>query len=160
LTKQAWPPLKWSEPNGKRIVRLILKAGSEYFAAVFAAGFVMGTIRTILVAPNIGEVPAVLAEIPLMLLLSWIACKFVMGRYPQIKTAQAALAVGGLALTLLLFAEALLSVTLGGISLGEHFALYQEPPAQIGLLAQFVFALLPFLSVRMKDRSEAHPPRK
>jgi hypothetical protein len=138
------------------MMRLILKAGAEYFAAVFAAGFVMGTVRTLLIAPRIGEMSAVLAEIPFMLLLSSIACKTVMGRYPQIKTAQAALATGGLALTLLLIAETLLSMTLGGLSPGEHFALYRKLPAELGLLAQIFFALLPFLYVRIKARTASH----
>ena len=59
-----------------------------------------------------------------------------MGRYPRIKTARSALAVGGFALALLLTAEALLSIGLTGLSLGEHISLYREPPVQIGLLGK------------------------
>ena len=120
----------------------------------------MGTVRTLVIAPRIGELSAVAAEIPLMLLFSWVACKFVMGRYPRIKTARSALAVGGFALALLLTAEALLSIGLTGLSLGEHISLYREPPVQIGLLGQILFALLPFLRARASAGAATRAPGK
>jgi hypothetical protein len=126
-------------------MRPLFMAGAEYFAAVFAAGFLMGTVRTMAIAPRIGELYAVVAEILLMLLFSCVACKFVMERYPQIKSVRSALAVGGFALMLLLVAEALLSIALTGLSLSQHATLYLEAPAQIGLLGQILFALLPFI---------------
>jgi hypothetical protein len=52
------------------MMRPILKAGAEYFAAVFAAGFLMGTIRTIAIAPRIGELYAVVAEAALSVSLN------------------------------------------------------------------------------------------
>lgn len=141
-------------------MRPILKAGAEYFAAVFAAGFIMGTVRTIAIARRIGELSAVAAEIPLMLLFSWVACRFVMRRHPQITTARSALAVGGFALALLLIAEALLSISLAGRSLSQHAALYRELPIQIGLLGQILFALLPFLRARASAKAAMHAPRR
>ena len=141
-------------------MRHLLKAGAEYFAAVFAAGFCMGTVRTIGIAPRVGELSAVAAEIPLMLLFAWIACKFIRGRYPQLNTARSALAVGGFAFVLLLIAEALLSIGLTGLSLGQHAALYQELPVQIGLLGQVLFALLPFLQARANAKAAVHAPGK
>jgi hypothetical protein len=141
-------------------MRPSFKAGAEYFAAVFAAGFVMGTVRTMAIAPIIGELSAVAAEIPLMLLFSWVACKFVMGRYPQIKTARSALAVGAIALVLLLIAEATLSIGLTGLSLGQHAALYLELPTQIGLLGQILFALLPSLRARATANATMGAPGK
>jgi hypothetical protein len=141
-------------------MRLPFKAGAEYFAAVFAAGFFMGTVRTIAIAPRIGELSAVVAEIPLMLLASWVACKFVMERYPQINNTRSALAAGGFALVLLLIAEALLSIGLTGLSLSQHVALYRELPIQIGLLGQILFALLPFLRARASAGATMRAPGK
>jgi hypothetical protein len=141
-------------------MRPLFMAGAEYFAAVFAAGFLMGTVRTMAIAPRIGELYAVVAEIPLMLLFSWVACKFVMERYPQIKSVRSALAAGGFALVLLLVAEALLSIGLTGLSLSQHAALYRELPAQIGLLGQILFALLPFMRTRANAKTTMLAPGK
>ena len=43
-------------------------AGALYFAIVFALGFVLGTIRTVLVqdAPGAGRLPGVLVELPIV----------------------------------------------------------------------------------------------
>ncbi len=41
-----------------------IKAGAAYFAIVFAAAFVLGTIRVSLVAPSVGPTIAVLIETP------------------------------------------------------------------------------------------------
>ncbi len=45
----------------------ILKAGVLYFALVFGAAFVLGTIRTLWVAPRFGTRRAELMETPIML---------------------------------------------------------------------------------------------
>jgi hypothetical protein len=139
-----------------RNMRILLKAEAEYFAVIVAAGFAFGTVRTLLIAPRIGELSAVVVEIPLMLLASWIACKFVVGRYPQIKTTRSALAVGVFALVLLLIAEASLSIGLTGLSLSQHIALYRELPIQIGLLGQILFALLPFANAKASSGAALH----
>ena len=45
----------------------ILKGGTLYFVRVFAAGFVLGIIRTIWIAPHFGTRYAELMEAPVML---------------------------------------------------------------------------------------------
>ena len=47
----------------------ILKSGALYFALVFGAGFVFGTIRVLLVVPRIGTRTTELIEMPVMILL-------------------------------------------------------------------------------------------
>ena len=44
----------------------VLKAGALYFVLVFAAGFVLGIIRTIWIAPHFGTRNAELMEAPVM----------------------------------------------------------------------------------------------
>jgi hypothetical protein len=51
----------------------ILKAGVLYFALVFGAGFVLGTIRTLWVVPRVGTRMAELIETPIMLVVTIVA---------------------------------------------------------------------------------------
>ena len=48
----------------------ILKAGALYFALVFGAGFVLGTIRTLWIVPRLGTRMAELMETPIMLVIT------------------------------------------------------------------------------------------
>ena len=50
----------------------ILKAGVLYFALVFGAGFVLGTVRTIWVVPRVGTRTAELMETPIMLVVTLV----------------------------------------------------------------------------------------
>jgi hypothetical protein len=53
----------------------ILKAGALYFALVFGAGFVLGTVRTLWVVPRIGTRMAELLEEPIMLVIIILAAR-------------------------------------------------------------------------------------
>jgi hypothetical protein len=61
-------------------VKQILKAGALYFAAVFAAGFVLGTIRTLLIVPRFGVRTAELMEAPIMFVVTILSASWVTRR--------------------------------------------------------------------------------
>ena len=46
------------------------------FALVFGAGFLVGVVRVGWLAPEIGERPAELLELPLMLAVAWLAARW------------------------------------------------------------------------------------
>ncbi|MDE2385204.1 MAG: hypothetical protein KGO53_11355 [Alphaproteobacteria bacterium] len=123
----------------------IIASAICYFAIVFAAGFVLGTLRTLWVAPYMGPLAATLLELPFMLAASWAACGFTLRRFALPAQPAVRLATGLLALALLLAAEATLSVLLGGLSLKQHIALYQTAPVLLGLAGQAAFAAFPLL---------------
>ncbi len=79
-----------------------LRAAAEYFAIVFSAGFVLGAFRTFVVAPRTGELLATLIELPIMLVIAWFACRWIMRRFRQIETVRSTLVVGGAALLFVL----------------------------------------------------------
>ena len=60
---------------------LELKAGSFYFLWVFGLGFVLGTIRTLFLAPIAGDLIAVLIELPVILTFAWILCARLIKRF-------------------------------------------------------------------------------
>ena len=103
-------------------MKLILLTGTVYVAAVFAAGFVLGVLRTLVLVPLLGELGAVLVELPVILTIAWLVCTRILRRWPL--SPPAAVGMGAIAFLLLMGAEAGLSTLLAGRSLAEHLALY------------------------------------
>jgi hypothetical protein len=105
-----------------QVVMLVLKAGALYFALVFGAGFVLGTIRVLWVVPRVGERTAELIETPIMLLVIMLAARWVARRFAVASTPTTRLGVGGVALGFLLVAEWTLVLWLRGLTMGEYVA--------------------------------------
>lgn len=127
----------------------VVRAGVVYAAVVFAAGFVLGTLRTLVFVPWLGGSAAVVLELPVILAISWIICGWVIRRCEIPIDGGVRLAMGGVALAVLLASEACLSVILFGRSFGQHLATYRYSGAQIGLAGQLLFALMPLIRARM-----------
>lgn len=121
------------------------RGGIVYFALVFAIGFGFGVVRQTLVIPRIGELAAVLLEVPLLLALAWPLCRRVVRRFAVAPLLADRLVMGLVAFGLLMLAELLLAVTLAGQTPAQHWARYAELPVQIGLAGQILFALIPLL---------------
>lgn len=129
---------------------LVLLTGTVYVTAVFAAGFVLGVLRTLVLVPLLGELGAVLVELPVILSIAWWVCERILRRWPLLPPAAAAM--GAIAFLLLMLAEAGLSTLLAGRSLAEHLTLYAQLPHQVGLAGQLAFAALPWMQVRRSHR--------
>ena len=127
-------------------MKLVLLTGTVYVAAVFAAGFVLGVLRTLVLVPLLGELGAVLVELPVILTIAWLVCTRILRRWRLLP--RAAAAMGAIAFLLLMGAEASLSTLLAGRSLAEHLALYSQFPHQVGLAGQLAFALFPWIQAR------------
>lgn len=127
------------------------RAAIIYFALVFTAGFVVGTIRVLLIAPLWGELPAVLLESPLMLFVSWLACGSAIRMF-DLHGRWAGLAMGAVAFTLLMIAELALSLLAFGRSPAEYLRTYGTPAGAVGLTSQIAFGLIPVLRVNRSQR--------
>jgi ABC-type uncharacterized transport system permease subunit len=125
-----------------------LVAGLAYFAVVFAAGFVLGTLRVLVLAPYVGETGAVLAELPVMLALSWLVCGGLIRRLAVPGEWRHRLAMGGVAFVLLMVAELAVSVLAFGRTPAEHLETYRSWNAALGLAAQLAFAAFPLVRGR------------
>ena len=120
-----------------------LTAGAAYFAIVFAIGFVLGTIRTLWVSSHIGELRAVIIELPIILAASWLVCGWIISRTSlSYKLAERAI-MGAVAFALLMTAEISLSVFAFGNDWSEHLAKIASTVGAIGLLGQLTFAAMP-----------------
>ena len=131
-------------------MRSALKAGLIYFALVFAAGFVLGTGRVLLLAPAAGEIAAVLIELPIMLAISWFACGWVIRRHSDPRLLGARAITGAAAFVLLMLAELALAIFVFGRSVDVFLGSFETPAGAIGLAGQIAFAIFPLLQLRRK----------
>ena len=126
----------------------ILKAGVLYFAVVFGAGLVLGPIRILWVVSFLGARMAELLEAPIMLVITIVAARWIVGRLAVPPTPSSRLGMGGIALSLLLIAEFALVLWLRGISIGEYLAARDPVAGTVYYLMLGMFAIMPFLIAR------------
>ena len=120
-------------------------AAAVYFGIVFAAGFVLGSMRVPFLVPRVGERFAELMEMPLMLAAIFLAAGFVVRRYGDAITGRRWLGVGVLALIFLAGAELLLAVVVAGRSVAEYIASRDPVSGTVYLLMLVLFAVMPWL---------------
>ena len=122
-----------------------MKAAFLYFAVVFGAGFVLGPVRLLWAVPRFGTRTAELMEMPIMLVVTIVAARWVIRRRGVPLTTRARLGMGGRALGLLLFAEFALVLRLRGLSLEEYFASRDPVSGAVYYLMLGVVAVLPLV---------------
>ena len=122
-----------------------LKSGLFYFALVFGAGFVLGTIRVLWVVPRLGERTAELMETPIMLVVTILAARWVVQRLALPRTPAKRLAVGLVALGLLLVAEITVVLFIRGVTMGQYFASRDPVAGTVYLVMLAVFVIMPLL---------------
>jgi hypothetical protein len=122
-----------------------LTATTFYFLALFALGFVLGTIRVLFVGPQIGDLGETLLEVPLMLTAAFFLCRWAVGRWQVSPALATRWAIMLWFLVLLLLFETLLGIALFGRTLAETWAGLATPAGLVGLTAQIIAALLPLL---------------
>lgn len=132
-----------------RTASKLLTMSAVYFAMVFAAGFLFGTVRVMWVVPAVGVRAAELSELPLMLIAVVFAARWVHRRFPAPPDHRSRLIVGVTALVLLLFAELILGIVLLGLTPKAVF-LARDPVSGTAYYASLgVFALMPWLLGRV-----------
>jgi len=125
-----------------------LKAGALYFALVFGAGFVLGTIRTFWVVPRLGTRTAELVEMPIMLLISLLAARWTVLHFGVPHVVFARLGMGCIALALMLLAEFGLMLRIRGLSIRQYLATRDPVSRTVYYVTLGVFAALPLLASR------------
>lgn len=123
----------------------VLAASSLYFALVFGAGFVLGVVRTLFVAPHVGTRSAELMEMPVMLLVTVAAARWTVVRLAVPSSTLARLGTGCIALLLMLAAEFGLVLRVRGISVGQYLATRDRVSGAAYYVMLIVFAVMPLL---------------
>ena len=122
-----------------------LKAAVLYFAIVFGAGFVLGPLRILWVAPRLGTRTAELIEAPIMLAISIVAAQWIVRRLAVPARTSSRAGMGIVALALMLTAEFSLMLWLRGISIHEYIATRDPVSGTVYYLSLGIFAILPWL---------------
>jgi hypothetical protein len=120
-------------------MRQLLSAAFCYVGPVFAAAFVMGVVRVLVLAPALGEVGAVLVELPIILALSWFVAGWVLRQWPAARPWQ----IGALAFAMLMLAEVSLAAVLMSQTPTAFARGLMTLPGAIGLIGQIAFGLIP-----------------
>ena len=126
--------------------------GLRYYAIIFGLAFGMGVARTLVVAPRLGATVAVLLEVPLIVVASWIAARHLLRHrsFTQLQNA----AMGATGFTLTMVSEVVLARILRGQSAADWAADVMTPLGLIGLAGQIAFAVIPLLAA-----ARSMPPR-
>ena len=125
-----------------------LITATVYFLTLFSLGFVLGTIRTLFVAPHIGVLAATAAEVPVMLVAALFASRWAVRRWHVLDATRVRIAMAVWFLALLVVFEALLGLTLFGRPLAEQVAAFATPAGALGLAAQVIAASMPLWVAR------------
>jgi hypothetical protein len=122
-----------------------LGAGALYFVLVFAAGWVLGPIRELLVVPRWGQTVGLALEAPLMLAAIVLAASWVVRRLTVPPVAAVRSGMGLIALVLLLVAEDVMTRAMRGASIWAVWAGYDQVAGTINILLLLLFAAMPLL---------------
>jgi hypothetical protein len=127
-----------------------LKAGLCYFALTFGAGFLLGPLRIFLMVPRVGARAAELAELPVMIMVTWLAARWTIRRFRVPLSTGSRLVMGVVAFALLLAAEFALVLPLRGLTLEQYFAT-RDPVSSVAYYASLVLlALMPLIVERKR----------
>jgi hypothetical protein len=126
----------------------ILKAGVLYFALVFGAGFVLGTIRTLWIVPRFGARTAELMETPIMFVITVLAAHWVARHLLLPPTLATRLGVGLVALGFLLVVEFTVVLWFRGLTIGEYIQRRDPVAGTVYIIMLGVFAVMPVLVAR------------
>jgi hypothetical protein len=118
-----------------------LFSGLVYFALVFTFAFATGAARVLVLAPLVGPPAAVLFEVPILILASWIIARRLLRNRCFTRVQRAAMGATGFALTMA--AEASLSAIMRGQTLEGWAMEVATPIGLVGLAGQVAFGLMP-----------------
>ncbi|MFK7818324.1 MAG: hypothetical protein AB8G99_06380 [Planctomycetaceae bacterium] len=126
----------------KHGLRRSIPAGIQYFAVVFAIGFVLGTIRTIWLEPSFGTRTAELLEAPMMLVAIICGARWAVRRN-RLSQSMELIATGAIAFTLLLVTEFTAILWLREMTFAEYVESRDPIAGGVYIVLLAAFGLMP-----------------
>lgn len=125
----------------------VILTGIYFGLSMFGAGFCLGVFRVLLVVPMIGELPAVLMELPLIMMACWRLSKLFIQN-----VSNGVVAMGVVAFATLLLFEVALSLLVFDKALDEILQDFASTKGIIGILGQVTASSFPAIQLRMKRK--------
>jgi hypothetical protein len=138
--------------RGFRLEMRTLGAGALYFALVFAAGCLLGPLRVLWLEPRFDKLGAVLMEAPLMIAAMIVAARWVVSRLKSPAALSERIAMGTIAVGLLLVAELTMALGYRSMSAAGYLASLMSAPGLVFLAMALVFAAMPALVGQASQR--------
>lgn len=129
-------------------MRQALIAGTAYFALLFGLGFLLGTMRQLLMGLGLDRGQLVLAEIPVMLVFAWWAAGWSASRFAVPASTKARMVMGTAMFALLRLGEAAVGFALMDLSLDRQLAALWTWGGALEMVPQAATALFPLLRAR------------
>ncbi|MFO0721007.1 MAG: hypothetical protein U0319_09760 [Nitrospira sp.] len=123
-----------------------------YFLIVFGAGFLLGTIRVLLLLPVLGERAAELLEMPFMLIVIVLAARWIDRRFLAGVDDRGRIVVGLLAFGLVLSAEFVVGIALRGMTPRDVLFARDPVSGAAYYLSLLLFAVMPWLIAQRRRR--------
>jgi hypothetical protein len=130
-----------------------LKAGLCYFAVVFSIGFALGALRELVVRPVLGNDLARLAELPVMVVLAWLICRWLVLRMQVPADVFSRVAMGAVMFALAMIAEVMVGQFVMKLALPDQMRMLTSATGMAGLLAQLATAAFPYLQAKREQYS-------
>lgn len=142
--------------RGVRLRDVLAQAGVLYFTLVFGTGFVLGTVRVLWLVPAVGTRIAEFLEAPIMFAVIILAARWIVGRLAVPPTIPSRLAVGGIALSLVLVLDFTVVLWIRGLSLDQYVEAFDPVAGTAYFVMLGVFALMPLFVVRRERSNMVH----
>lgn len=126
-------------------LRTLILWGAAYGALGFAAGFLFGALRELVLIPGMGERTGRLAEFPMVTL---VACAI--GLWIGAHAKAPALGIGLIGVAVLIAFESTLALTFAGLSLADYLAHYDVTRGSLFPIGLALMALAPLLGRWLK----------
>jgi hypothetical protein len=123
----------------------LLKSTTVYFVLVFGTGFILGTIRVLLLVPRFGNRISELLEMPLMLIAIVLSARWTNRHFADVNGSLKRLWIGLFALGLVLAAELVVGVAIRGMSPVEALVNRDPVSGTVYYIMLGAFALMPWL---------------
>jgi len=128
--------------------RRTFKEALLYFFFVFGMGFFLGPIRIFLLVPRVGVRAAELLEMPIMVLVTVIAARWIVRRTGPDVSRSTSLSIGLLGLCFLVLAEVGLGIWLRDMTLTEYIT-ERDPVSGVAyFMALALFGIMPLIVAR------------
>jgi len=127
-----------------------IRFGAFYATLVFLVGFALGTLRVLVIAPEVGDLAAVLIELPVILGLSWLVFRMLAKISESARTLPRGL-ISLCAFLVLIGLEFVLAAMVFSGGASAFLASWLTLTGAIGLSGQVAFALIPLIYWRVTN---------